>query len=193
MIQLPATNPKDDPTTLWALQIELLELTESLLGPRDATKKIYQPKFTTDGPHVRHSPNRDGAFVELSLNGERYWPTVVYEMAHETVHLLNPVLLEESNNLEEGVAVAVSEMVQPWYGIQKVQSPSLSTYVFARRLVGKLPGHLLTSARLIRERFGSFSLVTAEGLGELFPQVNPKVLQGLAARFIRGGSHQAIG
>ena len=192
MIQLPATNPKDDPETLWALQRELLELTESFLGPRDATKKIYQPKFATNRPQVRHTPNRDGAFVELSQNGEQYWPTVVYEMAHETVHLLNPVLLGEANNLEEGVAVAVSVMVQPWYGIEKVQSPSLPSYVLALRLVGMLPGHPLTSARLIRERLGAFSVVTAEDLGELFPQVNPKVMQELAARFIRDGSHQAI-
>ena len=193
VIQLPATNPKDDPTTLWALQLELLELTESLLGPRDATKKIYQPTFTTDGPHVRHNPNRDGVFVELSLNGEQYWPTVVYEMAHETVHLLNPVLLEEANNLEEGVAVAVSVMVQPSYGIEKVQSPSFPPYVFALQLVGMLPGHPLASARLIRERIGAFSVVTAEDLGELFPQVDQKVLQELAARFSGGGSPQATG
>ena len=141
---------------------------------------------------MRHTPNRDGAFVELSQNGEQYWPTVVYEMAHETVHLLNPVLLGEANNLEEGVAVAVSVIVQPWYGIEKVQSPSLPSYVLALRLVGMLPGHPLTSARLIRERLGAFSVVTAEDLGELFPQVNPKVMQELAARFIRDGSHQAI-
>ena len=190
MIQIPATNPKDDSTALWALQLELLELTESLLGPRDATKKICEPKFTADGPQVRHTPNREGAFVELSLNGEKYWPTVVFEMAHETVHLLNPVLLGEANNLEEGVAVAVSMMVQPSYGIETVQSPSLQSYVVALRLVGMLPGHPLTSARLIRERIGAFSVVTAEDLGELFPQVDPKVLQELAARFIRGGSHR---
>ena len=185
MIQLPATNPKDDPATLWALQLELLELTETLLGPRDASKRILPPKFVGDGPHVRHTPNWDGAFVELSLNGERYWPTVVYEMAHETVHLLNPVRLGEANNLEEGVAVAVQVMVQPWYDIEKVQSPSLPSYVFARGLVGILPGHPSTSARLIRERFGAFSVVTAEDLGELFPQVSPIVLQRLAAKFIR--------
>ena len=184
VIQLPPTNPKDDPETLWALQLELLELTEALLGSRDATKKIYQPKFAANGPHVRYTPNRDGAFVELSRNGEQYWPTVVYEMAHETVHLLNPVLLGEANNLEEGVAVAVSGMVQPSYGIEKVQSPSLPSYGLALRLVGMLPGHPLTSARLIRESFGALSVVTAKDLGELFPQVNPKVLQGLAAKFI---------
>ena len=44
----------------------------------------------------------------MSDNGRFYWPTVVYELAHETVHLLNPVFLGEANYLEEGVAVAFS-------------------------------------------------------------------------------------
>ena len=60
--------------------------------------------------------NLDGAFAELSRASECYWPTVVFEMAHETVHLLNPVP-GNANNLEEGVAVAFSLRVQPSYGI----------------------------------------------------------------------------
>ena len=65
-MQFPATNPIDDPTALWAVQLELLGHAETLLGPRDQSKKVYQPLFTDHGPNLRNTPDLDGAFVELS-------------------------------------------------------------------------------------------------------------------------------
>ena len=87
---LPQTSPRDDPATLWALQKNLLSIAKATLGVRDTSKKIYQSVFTDDGPHIRDTPELDGAFAELSRNGECYWPTVIYEMAHETVHPSQP-------------------------------------------------------------------------------------------------------
>ena len=89
-MQLPQTSPKDDPVALWALQLDLLAIAEAALGARDTSKKIYQPKFADDGPHMRNTPELDGAFAELSRNSQYYWPTAINEMAHETVHLLDP-------------------------------------------------------------------------------------------------------
>ena len=114
-MQFPTTNPVDDPLALWALQLELLGQAETLLGPKDQSKKVYQPQFTDHGPNLRNTPNRDGAFVELSRAAETDWAEAVFEMAHETVHLLNPVA-GYTNNLEEGVAVAFSLHVQPSTG-----------------------------------------------------------------------------
>ena len=51
--QLPETNPLDDPGGLWALQINLLFMAESILGHRDQSKRIYQPQFSDDGPCIR--------------------------------------------------------------------------------------------------------------------------------------------
>ena len=111
-------------------------MAESVLGPRDGSKKIYQPQFADDGPHVRNTPNLDGAFVELSHGGECYWPTIVYEMAHETVHLLNPIP-GNTDNIEEGVAVELSLMVQQSYDVV-IQKPSMESYLYVIQLVGKL-------------------------------------------------------
>ena len=79
-MKLPQTNPRDDPSALWALQMELMSIAESVLGRRDLSKKVYQPQFTDYGPQLRNTRNSAGAFVELSRNGECYWPTVVFEM-----------------------------------------------------------------------------------------------------------------
>lgn len=176
-MRLPATQPVNDPAGLWSLQLELLAMAESLLGPRDASKKIYQPRFTDEGPQLRNTPTLDGAYVELSRNGERYWPTVVFEMSHETVHLLDPIP-GNANSLEEGVAVAFSLHVQSSYGISiPVGMPS---YLRALRLVQALPEGSLTAAARVRRQVGSLSAATPQCLAELFPEVDRGVVASLA-------------
>ena len=180
---LPATQPVNDPAGLWSLQLELLGMAESVLGPRDASKKIYQPQFTDEGPQLRNTPDLDGAYVELSRNGQRYWPTVVFEMSHETVHLLNPIP-GNTNNLEEGVAVAFSLHVQPSYGINiPVTMPS---YLYALRLVRALPGNPVEAAARVRRQVASLSAATPQSLADLFPEVDGGVLANLAGGFVSG-------
>ena len=181
-MRLPATQPVNDPAGLWSLQLELLAMAESLLGLRETSKKIYQPQFTGEGPQLRNTPDLDGAYVELSLNGQRYWPTVVFEMSHETVHLLNPIP-GNANNLEEGVAVAFSLHVQSSYGISV--PVSMPSYLYALRLVQALPEGLLGAAARVRRQVGSLSAATPQCLVELFPEVDEGVLANLAREFVR--------
>ena len=94
--------PEHCPAGVWAIQQELLARAEALLGQRDRSKIICQPIFVENGPNT---PDLSGAFAALSMRAAGYWPTVVYELAHETVHLLNPVE-GYTNWLEEGVAEA---------------------------------------------------------------------------------------
>ena len=164
-----------------ALQIELLSMAESILGRRNLSKKVYRPQFSGDGPHIRNTQNLDGAFVELSRAGECSWPEVVFEMAHETVHLLNPIA-GNTNNLEEGVAVAFSLHVQPSYSI--CVHPSSPSYLHVFQLASMLPEGPLEAARRARDRVGALSDVTERDLGELFPNVDAVVLGKLAERFI---------
>ena len=181
-MQLPESMPRDDPAALWALQAELLSIAESILGTRDLTKQICQPRFTDSGPIIRNALGLDGAYIELSRNAECYWPTVVFEMAHETVHLLNPVV-GKANNLEEGVAVAFSLYVQPLYGI-RIQ-PSIPSYLSAFQLANILPEGALEAAKRVRDHVGALNNITLQGLQELFPSVDKVILRELAERFIR--------
>ena len=183
-MKLPETNPRDDPEGLWALQLELLKRANAALGPRDASKKIYQPEFTDRGPCIRPTRNPDGAVVELSRSGETFWPTVVFEMAHETVHLLNPVS-GNTNYLEQGVAVEFSLFVQPLYGINVPVPLSERLYIHALQLVSVLPRGSLEAAKRVRERVGAMSAATVEDLRELFPSADVDVLSKLAEEFER--------
>ena len=182
-MQLPQTSPRHDPVALWALQQNLLSIAEAALGARDTSKKIYQPGFTDDVPHVRNTPELDGAFAELSRNSECYWPTAIYEMAHETVHLLNPVP-GTGNYLEEGVAVAFSVYVQTLFGLQP-QPISLASYRRALELVCRLPNDPLNAAKQVRAAVGPLNQVTLQHLEDLFPDVDRETLSNLAAPFVR--------
>ncbi len=182
-MNLPGTDPVNDPAGLWALQWQLIVIAERELGPRDGLITVFQPTFADDGPFLRNTPNFDGAFVELSRNAEHYWPTAVFEMAHETVHLLNPVVRDAGNMLEESVVVAFSLHVQPMYGF--TMPVTMPSYAEAMRLAESLPGGALPAGRLIRESAGALSCATEELLGRLFPGLDRGTRARLAGRFNR--------
>jgi hypothetical protein len=107
MMGFPSGRPDANPVGVWSVQQDLLARAQRLLGPRDETKQIFQPVFSPGGPHLINTPACDGAFAALSMEAANYWPTLVYELAHETVHLMDPTV-GPTNWLEEGVAVLFS-------------------------------------------------------------------------------------
>jgi len=181
-MRLPTSVPEYDPSGLWALQQELLALAEQLLGKRDQTKTIYQPTFHENGPHIRNTPNLDGAFVELGNGSKVYWPTVVYEMAHETVHLLNPTV-SHTNWLEEGVAVEFSIYAQSLFSLA-IQAPESGPYLEALQTVRALPGGTFSGAYRVRAVAGGLNSVTFEQLCALFPTSEPAGLRRLSEKCI---------
>ena len=171
------------------MQLQLLKLAEELLGSRDQSKTIYQPAFADDGPYIRNTPNLDGAFAELSRNAEGYWPTVVTELAHETVHLLNP-RPGVGNWLSEGMAVAFSNYAQRRYGMEP-QNINMESYTRSLELVSELPPDPLTAGRRIRDVCGSFNAATRSILETLYPTVDPETLAELCNPFERDSSDPA--
>lgn len=202
-MKLPSSKPIDDPEGVWTLQLQLLHLAEGIFGPRDSLLKSYQPqfadggsltilsglelcrpRFTEDGPQINFDFDKKWVFAELSTNGEYYWPTVLYELAHETIHLLNPGTLGTANYLEEGVAVAFSIYAQLWFSTPRIQTPSEgSKYDRAFRLVNALPGPLLTNTSRIRRDVGRFSEVKPQDLVRLFPDIDMQLANELTRKF----------
>lgn len=109
------------------------------------------------------------------------WDKAFYEIAHETVHTLNPSL-EPTTFLDEGVAVKFAESmhldyIQPYtdqapplspltaHRIRFGTKPAISGYVKAYEVARKIPDEIL---RRVREAFGGFPFAkTAERLFEL--------------------------
>lgn len=158
----PQTSPESAPRSLWQLQNELINLAENLLGPRDRSQVIYQPAFLQNGPYLWLSESRDGAASVLSMNSAMSWECAVYEMAHETIHLLNP--REGCTNwLEEGVAVAFSLHALSHYGMDEYTTTAQS-YTEALQLVLELPGSPFGVPKIARSIVGALNVVTIESL-----------------------------
>lgn len=208
-MNLPTTLPIDDPEGLWALQLRLLCIAEEIFGPRDSSLQAYipqldrseiltiltgleldQPRFTDKGPQINFEfkSERKAVFAELSRNGERFWPTVLYELAHETIHLLNPGTLGSANYLEEGVAVAFSIHAQHLYSIPSVaiQKPEKSKgtqYWIALTLVNELPKPVLKHAGLLRQMAGSLRSVSSKHLLRMLPEIDAGLVDVLTCKF----------
>lgn len=179
--------PFDDPETMWQMQLELLALAEDIFGPRNPIYRLDKPLFRETGPTIRYGNTLRSVAVELSFNGRWYWPTIVFEMAHETIHLIDPVI-GNSNYLEEGAAVAFSLHAQALYGLEvygrEANGPQDEPYICALHLLHELPGDALEAAGRIRRETGPLSAVKPEELLNLFPDLDSQVADAMTARFL---------
>ena len=183
-MRLPDSIPAEDPDSVRALQDFLLQEAERLLWPRNPDKTILPAVFTEGGPMVRNTPDLKGAFAELSFAARTFWPTVVFELAHETVHLLNP-MPRNGNKLEEGVAVEFSIHAQEMLGAPIIQQPTKGFYFSALQLVRLLPGGAFPAARHIREAHGPLSDVRTRQLQSLYPELEIGMLRKLCRQMNR--------
>tara|TARA_R110000868_G_scaffold35862_1_gene128004 strand:- start:433 stop:936 length:504 start_codon:yes stop_codon:yes gene_type:complete len=156
---------------------------EKLFGEKNFNKKIYRPIFNGDRPKIINTPNLDGAFASLSTGAKTDWVSTFYELAHETVHLLDPVT-GFTNYLEEGFAVMFSlDMLK--IHLNDNQFPQCSFYQKAWQLVNRLDGYPFPdcnpydAAKLIRYKFGSLGEVEISGMFEIFPRVPKDIIQKL--------------
>lgn len=172
----PNTRPDANPATMWQLQLELIGRIEHSMGARDQLKQLYQPIFGDGSPCIINTPSLDGAFAKLSLNAAGYWPTAAYELAHESVHLINPVV-GNTNFLEEGIAVAFSVVISAEAG--NVMTPDIPAYREALSLVQSLPLPPLEVGGQIRARCGALSAVTQGEFAAVFPSIDATTVKTL--------------
>lgn len=159
--------PAEDGAALWLLQLELMEYAEGLFGARNRSKILYCPDFDEDGPFVRHTPNFDGAFADLSLGSRIYWPCALYELAHETIHLLDPrgsteTGVPKANYLEEAAATLFALHCTDVAGLDKpVLNGNYAVAVDAMEKTGADPFSL---ASTLRAKHGHLSAITSEDI-----------------------------
>ena len=150
MYKFENTLPRESEKAMIELQNFLLEEAEKRFGRRDTSKTIWPPKFGDGPPYIVSYSNYAGAF--LSKNASGYWQTALYELAHETVHLLNPII-GDTNYLEEGIAVAFSVDLSESL-TNHPMSPNDEHYSLAWSLVKNLPDDINASVKKIRDKSG---------------------------------------
>jgi len=75
---------------------------------RDESIAFAGISFDPNGPHLRFSPMKDVVWIELSPTTLQFPDQALYQIAHEVIHLLSPVLEPPANMLEEGLATHFS-------------------------------------------------------------------------------------
>lgn len=206
-IDVPTTGRPDDRdnNNLQKLQCDLLEWAEEQFGERDGCWTILRPDFDECTPYDERTPHIfyrkpfEQKLVQIKLvrRAHNDWPTALYQMAHEVIHLLNPKekdlvtgCRETANVLEEGVATAFSfyVLLRCDISVSKFKSCIHPPYERAHKLLRRLPGGDIAAAKRIRRELPtgtSFSSVTSEDLKRIFPDVDPKHADELISKFCR--------
>lgn len=174
--------PVNDERGLWQLQTELIVEAEELFGLRDKTKKIYQPSWDNDGPHIRYTATKDGAFAELGINTKSNWEMAVYQLAHETVHLLDQHGGKRTHLLEEGAAVKFSLDMMTKYGFDTAGLPTLESYQTALKLFNELAEDPYSVARYCRAICGNFISINETTLNAKCPGIDTDVISKLLTK-----------
>ncbi|MCG9729172.1 hypothetical protein L1D44_04850 [Shewanella sp. Isolate13] len=173
------SHPVNDKIGLWHLQTEFMAEAERLFGSRDQTKIIYQPSWDIDGPHVRYTPNKDGAFAELGFNAKTDWEMVVYQLAHETVHLLDQHGGKQTHLLEEGAAVRFSLDMMAKYGFDTADLPEIDSYKTALKLFDSLGNDPYLITKELRSICGDFISIDEATLEVKCPELAENIIAEL--------------
>lgn len=113
--EIPTSTPLESPEKVWELQCKLDALAQELYGLRSPQFSLNPPVFTDDPDAPQVGFSSKGAHAELNDAAANDWGYCIYQLSHETIHLLDPRKRPPagngSNYLEEGVAVEFSLLV----------------------------------------------------------------------------------
>ena len=105
----------EDAGKLPLLLKNMLEIAEEWFGPRDGSFSVTGIVFRKGCPTIHFPKWYEGKEIEIYLQidpsekEEKAMSRARYQLAHESVHLLSPILSEESTYFEEGVACYFAE------------------------------------------------------------------------------------
>lgn len=173
---------EDTEQRAFSLLHELLPQAEQRYGTRDDRFSVVDILQCDDGPFI----HPDGTDVTLFVgpNATKYEPTLVSNVAHECVHLLNPIT-GNASTLEEGAAVDFElGVILTRFGqseLEHFRSFLPDTYQCAlsdvRDLLSLDPSAILR----IRAELRGLTGPTVEDIKRLVPSID----RGLAIRLVR--------
>lgn len=168
----PSSLPLDDPKSGELAKSMIISEAEELFGARDTSFSINEAILyhnKTPRVVVATEPN-NLCIVYLSDGSQNRWDCFMYEMAHESVHLLNPQKISASY-LEEGVAVWFSMMMCKKYSY--VCNKPTGKYRQAYELLLKISDDVPSVVRIIRAKFPNLTDLNADDLQTTFPSLTP--------------------
>lgn len=124
--------------TVASLLGDALKKAEELFGTRDMEYTILGVEFNlTERPQIWYPGNCKHIVIQLNKYALENVNQALYQLSHETVHVLSPIGNKVANILEEGLATYFSE----WYMKQNglgYWAANLPEYIEALKLVKEL-------------------------------------------------------
>lgn len=174
------------------------EILEGKFGPYDQKFVFGTIKITPyeeDVPHTNFPDNfhtNGGCVVDIHISR---WPWQhecrdqgTWQVAHESVHLLDPGPLTTANYLEEGLATWFQDEIE--YHIEEVKNyirqgknNHSRDYRMARELVRTCMPELASAVRDIRSSGVRIQEITADVLADRLPNVDCKTIMTLCQKF----------
>lgn len=175
---------RPDGSPAWTLTTCLghfLAEAECLLGPRDRSWTVLGVEFFGDRPCTWFPGDRRHLAVRLSLSAAHDPKRALFQLAHETVHLLAPVQLGQATVLEEGLAAWFADQQSHNLGLDMVDSTA------SYRDAATLAAHLVTlwpeAIRQTRHDQPVISEIAPEQLLKAAPGLDPAKADALCRRF----------
>jgi hypothetical protein len=132
----------------------MLTLAQECFGERNKNYTILGIEFSSSGPMVWYPKSAKNIVIQLSEEAFSSEKLALYQLAHETIHLLSPSGNNRANVLEEGLAVYFS-----WYYLEKVyqtksegltRSPAYkSAGLLVKKILSDRP-HLIKELRSVK-------------------------------------------
>ncbi|MEP9191471.1 hypothetical protein ABKT21_04525 [Enterobacter asburiae] len=190
--EIPATTPIESPEKVWELQCMLDSLAQELYGPRNSRITLKPPLFTNDPDAPQVGFSNEGAHAELDSAASSDWTRCIYQLSHETIHLLDPrprpPFGKGSNYLEEGVAVEFSLLVCKSLFLNI--DVSLEKYREARRRLLKIGvKDFHGKLKSMRQCAGHFADVTSDLISQIAPQCRGNNAAKLAESYYTSKPH----
>ena len=137
--------------------IEMLDLAEEYFGDRDKKWTFIGIEFLNNGPYIKYYPNNKISIVLLKDCSKTFpdHPQLIFQLAHETCHLLFPTEKLNTNYLIEGISTYFSKIYQEKkypeskYAIENIKN---SKYFIAYQLVEKILKNDSYAIKKIRQK-----------------------------------------
>lgn len=161
---------------------EILRAAEEQYGPRDTDFTVLGFEFCGNVPQIWFPGNCQHIIIQLTPNSMNCLAKAVFQLAHETIHLLDPVSNGNASVFEEGVATLFSEqrssLLRPLY------VSSHPKYKAAARLAKQALYSRPEVIKVLRARGNRFSDITSTQLLEECPELDQHVAETLCRSFL---------
>lgn len=160
---------------------QILCFVEARYGPRDRSFTLLGLEFCDTGPRCWFPGNSGHIIIQLTTSAMNDAVQACYQLAHECVHLLNPVKFGTASVFEEGVAalfaLECARHFQPSY------TPAADKYAAAADLAGLALAINPDVVRQLRSEGTPFSAFTPAQLAAACPGLPTEVASVLCSGF----------